>query len=107
VSGSRWNAGASPSLASLIHANALKVPHPTDKNRTLWDARSDSGPFKNGEFDVEFAATSQREEEYKRSQATENVITPLGSGSDFTVFLQRIGVASMDSGFGYTPSDAV
>lgn len=30
----------------------------------------------------------------------------MGSGSDYTVFLQRLGVASVDQGFGSTPTDA-
>ena len=45
VDGSQWSAGASPSLAHLIRDVALKVPHPTDNTRTLWDARHDVGPF--------------------------------------------------------------
>lgn len=34
-------------------------------------------------------------------------VHPLGSGSDYTVFLQRIGVASANGGFGSTLSDPV
>lgn len=34
-------------------------------------------------------------------------VTPLGSGSDYTVFLQRIGIASSNIGFGSTLSDPV
>jgi len=44
--------------------------------------------------------------EMKR-QALDTGIAPLGSGSDFTVFLQHLGVASMDQSFLSTPSDAV
>ncbi|KAF4575136.1 hypothetical protein EYR36_006492 [Pleurotus pulmonarius] len=79
VAGSRWGAGASPSLAHLIKQVALDVPHPTVAGKTLWDAQSD----------------------------TSSLLGPLGSGSDFTVFLQRLGVSSVDQGFGPTSSDAV
>ncbi|KAJ4494602.1 hypothetical protein C8J55DRAFT_497082 [Lentinula edodes] len=33
-------------------------------------------------------------------------VGPMGSGSDFTVFLQRLGIASSDQGFAGTPYDA-
>ncbi|EDR12349.1 uncharacterized protein LACBIDRAFT_245820, partial [Laccaria bicolor S238N-H82] len=77
VAGSRWTASASPSLAHLFKKAALDIPHPTIPGKTLWDAREDDG------------------------------ILPLGSGSDFTVFLQRLGVRFSDEGFAFTPSDAI
>ncbi|KAL4247046.1 peptidase M28 family protein [Abortiporus biennis] len=102
VAGSAWVASASPSLANLIKTTAQEIPHPTDPKRTLWDARSDEGPY-HGEKDLESVFPSEL-----RSQHAEGTgIEPLGSGSDFTVFLQRLGVASMDQGFAFTPSDAV
>jgi N-acetylated-alpha-linked acidic dipeptidase len=103
VSGSRWTAGASPSLAHLIRRTAQDVPHPTKPGTTLWDARDDDGPFA-GVGDEEFMASY--EASLKKIQASDTGIPPLGSGSDFTIFLQHLGVASMDQGFGYTPSDA-
>lgn len=39
--------------------------------------------------------------------ASKTFVRPLGSGSDFTVFLQRLGVASSDQSFALTPTDAV
>ncbi|KAH9045256.1 Zn-dependent exopeptidase [Lactarius pseudohatsudake] len=76
VSGSKFGAAGSPSLAHFIRKTAEDLPHPTDPKRTLWDATADRWP--------------------------------LGSGSDYTVFLQRLGVASMDSGgFTSTLSDPV
>jgi N-acetylated-alpha-linked acidic dipeptidase len=41
-----------------------------------------------------------------QQQSSSTGISALGSGSDYTVFLQRLGIASMDQGFGVTPFDA-
>lgn len=45
--------------------------------------------------------------EEELQQADNLGVTPLGSGSDYTVFLQRIGVASTNGGFGSTLQDPV
>lgn len=87
--GSRYDVSASPSLAHVIGETAQDLPHPTEEGKTLWDARNDHGPF-DGEMDAEFKADFVREESRRLSYQTN--VTPLGSGSDFTVFLQRIGV---------------
>lgn len=51
----------------------------------------DEGPFKAGtEIDDEYMKAYQQAEDVIRS--SETGITPLGSGSDYTVFLQRLGV---------------
>ncbi|KAF8812309.1 Zn-dependent exopeptidase [Phlegmacium glaucopus] len=109
VSGSRWVASASPSLAHIIRQTALDIPHPTIAGKTLWDAHEDNGPFKdvylNQTIDAEYLA--RYNEEKKKNEASKTNIDPLGSGSDYTVFLQRLGVASMDQGFARTPTDAV
>lgn len=88
VEGSQWFAAASPSLSSLIIKTAKEIPHPTKPGKSLWDAGSDSGPFE-GPIDPEVYAL-YNESSTKRA---EQGIFPLGSGSDFTVFLQRIGVS--------------
>lgn len=103
VAGSQWSPAASPSLAHLIHKTALDIPHPTDPGRTLWDARTDVGPY-SGDADAEALKIY---EERLRGQSLSTGIYPLGSGSDYTAFLQRLGIASMDQGFGGSPSDAV
>ncbi|KAG6890542.1 hypothetical protein C0992_000802 [Termitomyces sp. T32_za158] len=108
ASGSRWRVSASPSLANLIKQAALKVPHPTIEGKNLWDAKNDDGPFKpaiNFTIDAEFLESYTTTQEELRAYKTD--IGPLGSGSDYTVFLQHIGVASSDEGFGFTPTDAV
>jgi N-acetylated-alpha-linked acidic dipeptidase len=72
----------------LIHQVALEIPHPTDANRSLWDARGDQGPY-TGEAHPDAIAIF---EEKQRTQSAGTGVFPLGSGSDFTAFLQRIGV---------------
>lgn len=106
TSGSQWKIYGSPSLAHLLKGSAQDVPHPTEANKTLWDALYDSGPYP-GAQDVEFAEmwTQKNKVSLSKDETTANVL-PLGSGSDYTVFLQRLGVASSDQGFAHTPMDA-
>ncbi|TFY72164.1 hypothetical protein EVG20_g838 [Dentipellis fragilis] len=98
VSGSRFDARASPSLSHLVRSTAEQIPHPYDPTRTLWDASEDSGTYLGEDTEGDVWA-----------EATDSIgVKPLGSGSDFTVFLQHIGVASADAGgFGATRSDPV
>ncbi|KAJ7284142.1 hypothetical protein C8J57DRAFT_1678057 [Mycena rebaudengoi] len=108
AAGSRWGAAGSPSLAHLIRQSALDIPHPTSVGKTLWDAQNDNGPLslQNGIVDPQFLQAAEAAE--ARRLAAKNIIVgPLGSGSDFTVFLQRIGIASAAEAFGSTPFDAV
>ncbi|KZT74407.1 Zn-dependent exopeptidase [Daedalea quercina L-15889] len=108
VSGSRFSASGSPSLAHFLRSAAEAVAHPTKPGLTLWDARNDQGPLfgKTGEhFDAE--ARANYEEELAQMAVDELGVGVLGSGSDYTVFLQRIGVASTNNGFSSTRSDPV
>ena len=90
VSGSRFMTAASPSLAHFIRKTAEDLPHPTDPKRTLWDATADSGQLFGEGHDINSLGTEVEIE------AVDSVgIRPLGSGSDFTVFLQRLGVYSL------------
>jgi N-acetylated-alpha-linked acidic dipeptidase len=94
VSGSRWNAAGSPSLANLIKKTAQDIPHPLIAGKTLWDARNDQGQYKGNatspKVDFDFFGTWEKAESQRKAENTG--ISPLGSGSDYTVFLQRIGV---------------
>ena len=82
---------ASPSLAHLIRDTAKEVSHPTDFGRTIWDARKDRGKFY-GNLSNEAIAQLNAEMDAETVDNELSSIRPLGSGSDFTVFLQRIGV---------------
>ena len=108
VSGSQFHVAGSPSLAHVIKQTALDVPHPTDADRTLWDAFDDEGPYKefvhNGTIDADYLELYTQKE--NRLRASETRVSPLGSGSDFTVFLQHLGVASSDQSFSQTLTDA-
>ncbi|KAN0132552.1 hypothetical protein V8E53_009568 [Lactarius tabidus] len=103
VTGSKFGARGSPSLAHFIRKTAEDVPHPTDPKRTLWDATTDHGQLFGVHGDIGSLDT-----EVEPEVVDDIGIKPLGSGSDYTVFLQRLGIASMDSGgFASTLSDAV
>lgn len=89
VSGSHFGAQASPSLAHLVRSAAEKVPHPTKEGLTLWDATKDTGVLFGEHIDEEAVRSWEAE-----MQAGDKLgVRPLGSGSDYTVFLQHIGVS--------------
>lgn len=96
VSGSQFGTSGSPLLAHFIRETAEGVPHPTVANKTLWDARSDSGlltqPDSLGKSD-DAVKIAQTELEVAIAMADDLGVSPLGSGSDYTVFLQRNGVS--------------
>jgi len=101
VSGSKMTISASPSLVDVARQVASSIPHPGDANRSLWDMRNDEGPFSGPiALDVQrlFGDAS------KASSNTE--VGALGSGSDYTVFLQHIGIASVDQGSVHASHDA-
>ncbi|KAI0082390.1 Zn-dependent exopeptidase [Panus rudis PR-1116 ss-1] len=103
ASGSRFSASASPSLAHLYRRSAESLPHPTKPGLTLWDATKDHGVLTGDNIDQEVLRMYEEEQKV----ADDLGVRPLGSGSDFTVFLQRIGVASGNQGFGSTLQDPV
>jgi N-acetylated-alpha-linked acidic dipeptidase len=119
VSGSHLKASASPLLAHLLRSTAEQIPHPTSEGRSLWDARLDKGELFGESLDAEATAIYEEME----STADNIGINPLGSGSDYTVFLQYIGVrntqeivefdlisiqvASSEAGFSSTLHDPV
>ncbi|SJL02051.1 uncharacterized protein ARMOST_05375 [Armillaria ostoyae] len=108
--GSSWSVGGSPALAPLIKRTALDIPHPTIPGKTLWDARNDEGPFRDDALSVNMTVDLNVLMDYEAKKKAKDELStgvlPLGSGSDYTVFLQRLGVSSTDQGFGGTPYDA-
>ncbi|KAF9247405.1 hypothetical protein BU15DRAFT_84904 [Melanogaster broomeanus] len=103
VSGSRLSASASPLLAHLLRDTAEQIPHPTSEGRSLWAARSDNGELYGEKLDAEAIIA------HEEAQLAADYIgvSPLGSGSDYTVFLQYIGVPSAQAGFASTLHDPV
>jgi N-acetylated-alpha-linked acidic dipeptidase len=107
VSGPRLRASGSPLLAHFIRATAEDLPHPTDSTRTLWDATRDDGTLfgPGGNVTINEEVLSIHEMRYGKA---DNVgVAPLGSGSDYTVFLQRNGIPSGNGGFSSTLHDPV
>ncbi|KAF7967266.1 hypothetical protein HWV62_35015 [Athelia sp. TMB] len=102
--GSRFSASASPSLAHIVRDTASAIAHPTDANRTLWDATQDTGAFF-GAGIIEPEVLAMYEEELRATDALG--VGALGSGSDYTVFLQHLGVASSQAAYSSTLHDAV
>lgn len=82
-------------MANLIKKTAKDIPHPLIPGKTLWDARDDQGPCKGNQTSpkVDFDFLENWEEAESQRKAENTGISPLGSGSDYTVFLQRIGVS--------------
>ncbi|KAH9482787.1 putative glutamate carboxypeptidase [Psilocybe cubensis] len=109
VAGSQFVVFGSPSLAHLIKKTANDVPHPTESGKTLWDALDDEGPYNfqaaNLTIDPDYLELHTSEQVSRRAAKTR--VMPLGSGSDFTVFLQRLGIASSEQSFAPTLNDAV
>lgn len=81
---------ATPSLAHFVRKAAEDLPHPTKAGKTLWDATQDRGVLTGEHIDAEALAMSEVAE---AELAAEGLgVGLLGSGSDFTVFVQRNGV---------------
>jgi N-acetylated-alpha-linked acidic dipeptidase len=100
VSGSQFVAAGSPLLAHFIRNAARDIPHPTDANRTLWDARNDDGPFTGPPSKINSGVVN-----ITQFEAEDDLeLVPLGSGSDFTVFLQRNSVSMSLDTFSPSPS---
>jgi hypothetical protein len=75
-------------LAHLLRETAEQLPHPTSEKRRLWDARGDTGTLFGEHMNAEIAAMQVDE-----LLAADSIgVRPLGSGSDYTVFLQYHGV---------------
>lgn len=89
---------ASPSFAHLVQETAQRLSHPKVYGRTLWDARTDRGHFY-GNLSSEAIALMNAEMDAEIAGKELSSIKPLGSGSDFTVFLQRIGVRSLHDSY--------
>ncbi|KAG8776309.1 hypothetical protein FRC16_004557, partial [Serendipita sp. 398] len=110
VAGSKYNLKGSPSLAHLIMNAAIAVPHPHNSSKTLWDARLEKGPFPPPSSVAGLDLSELVLEKLAEEQAIEQAdipVNPLGSGSDYTVMLQRLGIASTDMGFGTSLTDPV
>ena len=83
------NVGASHSLERFINEVARDVRQPASK-KSVWEAMK--------EHRVEQARTDEAKKDL--NERADLRVGALGSGSDYTPFLQHLGVASMNTGFG-------
>jgi N-acetylated-alpha-linked acidic dipeptidase len=85
TSGRDFSASASPTLAAVIREAAGMVPDPGAPGKTVADSWREHAGAKN----VRSYASGER-------TGDELPVAILGSGSDYTVFFNRLGIASMD-----------
>ncbi|GAA5983728.1 hypothetical protein JCM11641_001732 [Rhodosporidiobolus odoratus] len=97
ASGSVYGLNASPSLANLLKEVSAKVEDPYRAGKTLAEAHSASEGVE--QVGLVQAGEAVSEKELK--------VGALGSGSDFTVFLQRLGIASANVGYRRSSKDPV
>ena len=85
VNGPNYSASSVPSLWKLIRDATREIKDPKT-GKTVYQQWQDRARDQRSETDPNYNA--------------EAAISPLGSGSDYTPFLQHLGVASTDMGFG-------
>src|SRR5215831_1387548 len=85
VNGPNYSASAVPSLSRLIRAATREIKDPKT-GKTVYQQWTDRAREQRTELDPEYDDEAR--------------ISPLGSGSDYTPFLQHLGIASTDMGFG-------
>ena len=89
VTGREFDAGGSPSLRDVVVAAARAVPEPLEGGTvgSVWEARERS------DWAGETVDLSAPEATFELH------LDPLGSGSDYTAFLDHLGIPSVDLGF--------
>ncbi|EIW70651.1 hypothetical protein TREMEDRAFT_29057 [Tremella mesenterica DSM 1558] len=102
VSGSKYRVQGSPSLAWLIKITSQEILSSSNSSRTIWHTRKDGGDW--SEY---LSQTSNFDGFITPNDSDWTGVSPLGSGSDYTPFLQRYGIASTSLGFSSGPKDPV
>jgi len=93
VSGANFGASSVPTLWKLVRAAARDVPDPKT-GKSVYQAWQDRVREARPEAELTDAAAGTD------APIAEARINALGSGSDYTPFLQHLGIASLDMGFG-------
>jgi N-acetylated-alpha-linked acidic dipeptidase len=93
VSGSNFGASSVPSMWKLIRAATRDVPDPKS-GKSVYQQWQDNSRERRPDADLTDAQSGSD------TPIAEARIGALGSGSDFTPFLQHLGVPSSDMGFG-------
>ncbi|KIR25712.1 membrane protein [Cryptococcus deuterogattii LA55] len=104
ASGSNFHASASPSLALLVKSAAEEVESSSSTSKTVFDTRFEAGNWE--QFNMKKLGNHVGMGD-SLSEKKGSGIGALGSGSDYTPFLQRYGIASSDLGYKSGPKDAV
>nr|KIR50369.1 membrane protein [Cryptococcus bacillisporus CA1280] len=104
ASGSNFHASASPSLALLVKSAAEEVESSSSPSKTVFDTRFEAGNWE--QFNMKKLGNHVGMGD-SLSGKKGSGIGALGSGSDYTPFLQRYGIASSDLGYKSGPKDAV
>ncbi|KIR77126.1 membrane protein [Cryptococcus gattii EJB2] len=104
ASGSNFHASASPSLALLVKSAAEEVESSSSPSKTVFDTRFEAGNWE--QFNMKKLGNHVGMGD-SLSEKKGSGIGALGSGSDYTPFLQRYGIASSDLGYKSGPKDAV
>jgi N-acetylated-alpha-linked acidic dipeptidase len=97
VCGRQFGAAAVPSLSSLIREVASEVTDPAS-GRSVLDAWSAEGRGAHPRV-TQADAGMYRDGQKPLAEAPEARVRELGSGSDYTAFLEHLGVPSLDIGF--------
>ncbi|HLL16033.1 MAG TPA: M28 family metallopeptidase [Pyrinomonadaceae bacterium] len=93
VSGANFGASSVPTLWKLVRAAARDVPDPKT-GKSVYQAWQDRVREARPEAELTDAAAGTD------APIAEARINALGSGSDYTPFLQHLGITSLDMGFG-------
>ena len=88
-------AGGSHSLESFVNEVAKDIQDP-EKQISVWKRKKAR--------EIEFGTSDERKEERQRADLR---IQPLGSGTDFTTFLDHLCVASLNLGYGGEDNEGI
>jgi len=90
-----FEAGGSHSLEAFVNEVAKDIQDP-EKQISVWKRRQAR--------EIEFGNPDERREARQRADLR---IQPLGSGTDFTTFLDHLGVASLNLGYGGEDNEGI
>nr|ODN97610.1 membrane protein [Cryptococcus depauperatus CBS 7855] len=107
VSGSNFRGSASPSLALLVRSAAEEIESSINSSRSVYSTIHDAGDWNEFRTKKVNMQTGNQDTLVVHKGEKRSGISALGSGSDYTPFLQRYGIASSDIGYKAGPRDPV
>ncbi|GAA5854006.1 hypothetical protein JCM8547_008190 [Rhodosporidiobolus lusitaniae] len=103
AAGTEYELAASPSIAGLLREVSAKVEDPDREGFSLAEAHSREAREAKGQV----VGNEEQRKVMEAGGEGELEVSALGSGSDFTVFLQRLGLASLNAGYARNGKDPV